>query len=149
MPFIDQANDSELMFTAHYLVSIANYDDLSLENKKHLNLDNLLTMAKMLNEIDDNEEEEEEEETNDNNTVNMIKTTEIEPSEGNKTESDQKKKLNNSSIITLKIPDINTNEPKNNDIKDESNRGRQSLSRSRKTIKIQADMRKNYLKMDR
>ena len=147
VPFIDQANDSELMFTAHYLVSIANYDDLSLENKKHLNLDNLLTMAKMLNEIDDNEEEEEEEETNDNNTVNMIKITEIEPSEENKTESDQKKKLNNSSIITLKNPDINMNEPKNNDIKDESNRERHSLSRSRKTIKIQADMRKNLDEM--
>ena len=135
------------MYTAHYLVSIANYDDLSLENKKHLNLDNLLTMAKMLNEIDDNEEEEEEEETNDNNTVNMIKITEIEPSEENKTESDQKKKLNNSSIITLKNPDINMNEPKNNDIKDESNRERHSLSRSRKTIKIQADMRKNLDEM--
>ena len=147
VPFIDQANDSELMFTAHYLVSIASYDDLSLENKKHLNLDNLLTMAKRLNEIDD-EEEEEEDETNDNNTINMIKIDKTGETGDKKPESGQIQKLNNSSIITLKIPEINMNDPKNNnEVKDETNRGRQSLSRSRKTIKIQADMRKNLDEM--
>ena len=60
VPFINQPNDTELIFTAHYLISIANYDDLSLENKKHLNLDNLLLMAQLLNDIEDNEEGEEE-----------------------------------------------------------------------------------------
>ena len=57
-----EKQNTELIFTAHYLISIAKYDDLPLENKKHLNLDNLLSMATKLNEIEDNEEEEEEEE---------------------------------------------------------------------------------------
>ena len=57
-----EKQNTELIFTAHYLISIAKYDDLPLENKKHLNLDNLLSMATILNEIEDNEEEEEKKE---------------------------------------------------------------------------------------
>ena len=147
VPFIDQANDSELMYTAHYLVSIASYDDLSLENKKHLNLDDLLTMAKMLNEVDDNEEEEEEDETNDKNTASLIKIEKMEQTGDVKPKISRTQKLDKNSILSLKIPELKNDPQNNNDGKDESHRGRQSLSRSRKTIKIQADMRKNLDEM--
>jgi Dullard-like phosphatase family protein len=144
VPFIDQANDTELMYTAHYLVSIANYDDLSLENKKHLNLDNLLTMAKMINEMD--EEEEEEEDDNGKDTGGIINLKPPEPADEGKPKPQDKPTGNDSTNIISPIPVIKINGTevsKTNDNNEETNRGRQSISRSRKTIKIANDMRKN------
>ena len=137
VPFIDQANDTELMFTAHYLISIANYDDLSLENKKHLNLDNLLTMAKMLNEIDDNEDEEEEVEEKERTVINITEQT-----ASGKTD-DVTKNINNTTSQTQEIKTI-VNDTKNiNETKEDNNKNRQSMSKNRKTIKITTDMKKN------
>jgi len=136
VPFIDQANDSELMFTAHYLVSIANYDDLSLENKKHLNLDNLLTMAKMLNEIDDNEDEEEEVEEKERTVINITEQT-----ASGKTD-DVTKNINNTTSQTQEIK-TTVNDTKNiNETKEDNNKNRQSMSKSRKTIKITTKIQK-------
>ena len=145
VPFIDQANDTELMYTAHYLVSIANYDDLSLENKKHLNLDNLLTMAKMINEMDE-EEEEEEEDDNGKDTGGIINLKPPEPADEGKPKPQDKPTGNDSTNVISPIPVIEINGTevsKTNDNNEETNRGRQSISRSRKTIKIANDMRKN------
>ena len=153
VPFIDQANDTELMLTAHYLVSIANYDDLSLENKKHLNLDNLLSQAKIINEIEDNEEEEEEDEEEKDNIIQLVNN------EDKKDSTEESNKL-------IKIENLNKNENNENkgdnklkiDItqsinnKCETNEGRKftgrcSIKKSRKTIKIAEDMKKNLDEM--
>ena len=150
VPFINQQNDTELMFTAHYLVSIANYDDLSLENKKHLNLDNLLSMAKILNEIEDNEEEEEEEDEEKTELITLNTTKK--PKDETKVETIKETNINN------KEPDIEVenggNEINNinNGNKEENQenkkyKGRASIKKIRKTVKIAENMKKNIDEM--
>ena len=161
VPFINQPNDTELMFTAHYLISIANYDDLSLENKKHLNLDNLLSQAKILNEIEDNEEEEEEEEdgtklidlvnNTPNNNLEDIKKEEshkdINNNVNNNNENIDKSKVNVN--LTRKETGETNPEKKGQDDNSEVKkfRGRHSVIKSRKTIKIAENMKKNIDEM--
>ena len=130
IPFISQANDTELMFTAYYLVSIANYDDLSLENKKHLNLDNLLSMATMLNKMEDNEEEEVDD-TDEGKGSKLEDTTNVETT-NIKVESPVEQ---NTEIIILNPNTENTNG--DNDVK------KHSMKRIRKTVKMTEDMKKN------
>ena len=162
IPFINQPNDTELMFTAHYLVSIANYDDLSLENKKHLNLDNLLTMAKILNEIEGSQEEEEEEE--DENCI--IKTEEVKNPEGDNV-NDNGNDSNNNNQDSIKNGGINesktegvinffkkdTGETSGENVKRDNNNERkkftvrEKVKKDRTTIKIAEDMKKNIDEM--
>ena len=162
IPFINQPNDTELMFTAHYLVSIANYDDLSLENKKHLNLDNLLSMAKILNEIEGSQEEEEEEE--DENCI--IKTEEVKNPEGDNV-NDNGNDSNNNNQDSIKNGGINesktegvinffkkdTGETSGENVKRDNNTerkkftGRAKVKKDRTTIKIAEDMKKNLDEM--
>ena len=153
VPFIDQANDTELMLTAHYLVSIANYDDLSLENKKHLNLDNLLSQAKILNEIEDNEEEEVEDEEGKvniiklENNVDKKESTEesnkqIKNENLNKNENGENKGDNK---LKIEITQSTNNKGDNNEGKKFT--GRCSIKKSRKTIKIAENMKKNLDEM--
>ena len=161
VPFINQPNDTELMFTAHYLISIANYDDLSLENKKHLNLDNLLSEAKILNEIEDNEEEEEEEEDEDNADKSVDKEPDIKngnndivnDNDKNKNENMEESNKENDGNLIKKESGENTTrinlETKTNEDNFDLNkiRGRKSVHRSRKTIKIAEAMKKNIDEM--
>ena len=130
IPFISQANDTELMFTAYYLVSIANYDDLSLENKKHLNLDNLLSMATMLNKMEDNEEEEVDD--TDEGKGSKLEDTTIVETTNIKVESPVEQ---NTELIILNPNTENTNG--DNDVK------KHSMKRIRKTVKMTEDMKKN------
>ena len=154
IPFIDQANDTELMLTAHYLVSIANYDDLSLENKKHLNLDNLLSQAKILNEIEDNEEEEEEDEEEKNDIIQLVNNEDKKDSteESNKPTKVENSNNNENKEIKgdNKLLKIDITQSINN--KSENNEGRKfigrcSIKKSRKTIKIAENMKKNLDEM--
>jgi CTD small phosphatase-like protein 2 len=163
IPFINQPNDTELMFTAHYLVSIANYDDLSLENKKHLNLDNLLSMAKILNEIEGSQEEEEEEE--DENCI--IKTEEVKNPEGDNV-NDNGNDSNNNNTDSIKNGSINesktegvinffkkdTGETSGGNVERDNNTERKKFTERAKvkkdrktTIKIAEDMKKNIDEM--
>ena len=148
VPFINQQNDTELMFTAHYLTSIANYDDLSLENKKHLNLDNLLSMAKILNEIEDNEEEEEDE-----GKIYLIKINKESKEDEDKGEDKIKLDEEEKEDLTKKESGKNNGDKeKKKENKDENNeirkfRGRPSVKQSRKTINITEDMKKNLDEM--
>ena len=152
VPFIDQENDTELMFTAHYLMSIANYDDLSLENKKHLNLDNLLSMAKIINEIEDNEEDEEEDEGGKIDLINLTETNEPKDPDG-KVEVNNGQNGENNDIITKKSSGENSGDNGGNKLTQNENqdtrrnRGRASVAKIRKTIKIQEDMKKNIDEM--
>ena len=75
VPFIEQKDDTQLLMLAYYLVSIANYDDLTQENKKHINIEHYLLMAKKLSEEeseedDDDNEEEKNDIVEDNNESN-------------------------------------------------------------------------------
>ena len=152
VPFINQPNDTELMFTAHYLVSIANYDDLSLENKKHLNFDNLLSMAKMLNEIEDKEEEEEEEE-DEEGKITLFNINDTKESDNIKDEDSKKPKEENEENVAKKENGKNKEDNKEKKPKKIENleikkfRGRLSVKQSKKTIKITEDMRKNIDEM--
>ena len=162
VPFINQPNDTELMFTAHYLVSIANYDDLSLENKKHLNLDNLLSMAKILNEIEVNEEEEEE----DDNTKKPINksSTDINGENGGNDKGNNGQNLPNKEIeneptkngvINLFKKDTGETsgengekENKDDSVEVKKFQGRANVKKGRNTtIKIEEDMKKNIDEM--
>ena len=69
VPYIEQKEDSQLLMLAYYLVSIANFDDLTEENKKHINIEHFILEVKNL----ENEEEEEDksvDENKDNNKDN-------------------------------------------------------------------------------
>ena len=152
VPFIDQPNDTELMFTAHYLVSIANYEDLSLENKKHLNLDNLLSMAKILNEMEDNEENEEEDE-DEEGKINLININDTKESDSDKDE--KKIKTNEESKENLEKNQNGENnqdsgekkEKKEENIETKKFRGRSNVKQTKRTIKITEDMKKNIDEM--
>ena len=163
IPFINQPNDTELMLTAHYLVSIANYDDLSLENKKHLNLDNLLSMAKILNEIEGSQEEEEEEE--DENCI--IKTEEVKNpggdnvnDNGNDSNNNNQDSIKNGSINESKTEGVinfikkDTGETSGGNVERDNNTERKKFTERAKikkdrktTIKIAEDMKKNLDEM--
>ena len=120
------------MFTAYYLVSIANYDDLSLENKKHLNLDNLLSMATMLNKMEDNEEEEVDDTEEGKGSITKLEDTTNVETTNIKVESPVEQ---NTEIIILNPNTENTNG--DNDVK------KHSMKRIRKTVKMTEDMKKN------
>ena len=66
VPYIEQKEDSQLLMLAYYLVSIANFDDLTEENKKHINIEHFLLEVQNL----ENEEIEENDENNVNNNEN-------------------------------------------------------------------------------
>ena len=66
VPYIDQKEDSQLLMLAYYLVSIANFNDLTEENKKHINIEHFIEEVK---NMDDEEENENEEETKDNTKI--------------------------------------------------------------------------------
>ena len=69
VPFIEQKDDTQLLMLAYYLVSIANYDDLTQENKKHINIEHYLLMAKKLSEEESEEDDDENENIEEKNDI--------------------------------------------------------------------------------
>ena len=47
--FFDEENDIDFLKVAYYLISIANADNLTLENKKYINLEYILLTIKNFN----------------------------------------------------------------------------------------------------
>ena len=140
VPYIEQKEDSQLIMLAYYLLSIANFDDLTEENKKHINIEHFILQVKNL----DNEEEEEIED----------------PSDGDEKNNDSKK--DNIIIIDNKGDEKNTNDNNNdncdNTDKDNNNNKIQTQKQdsldnkkvkkilcktSKKGLKIANDMKKN------
>ena len=70
VPFIEQKDDTQLLMLAYYLVSIASFDDLTQENKKHINIEHYVSLARKLAEEEFEEEEEDEEKTQNNEEDN-------------------------------------------------------------------------------
>ena len=156
VPFINQPDDTELIFTAHYLISIANYDDLSLENKKHLNLDNLLLMAQKLNDIEDNEEGEEEDfDDTKGDSFNLIDMNKDNKDKENKNDNNINNEINIEKNKNEMIKEQNE-EKKDIEGKEEKKdkflnvikqRGKLHSKKSKKTMKIAEDMKKNIDEM--
>ena len=83
---------------AYYLVSIANYDDLTEENKKHINIEHFILQVKNLeNEEEECEDEEEDGVGNDNNNQEHDNNTikEIKSEDGDYNNSENLDKINN------------------------------------------------------
>ena len=158
VPFIEQKDDTQLLMLAYYLVSISSFDDLTVENKKHINIEHFVEMAKKLAEEEENEEDDEEEEKKDE-VIEEEKKENISINKENDNNSITNNK-NNSSI------NVNISEIKNdNDLKDKSIKINESsdkvakvenkrllsfrksnkllTKRSEKALKIAEDMKKN------
>ncbi len=127
VPFIEQRDDTQLLMLAYYLLSIASFDDLTQENKKHINIEHFLLLAKKLAD----EEYEEEQKIANNNAY----------------DNESKNKENNNDLNNLN---------KDNTIKEETEEEKSSCSKtisifnkrlytktSEKALKIAQDMNKN------
>jgi len=118
-------------------------------------LDNLLSQAKILNEIEDNEEEEEEDEDGGKDTTLITLVNNV---PNHSVEDVHKEENKDASIILLPNEKSNITKKESgetnreNTSKDENGevkkfRGRQSVKKSRKTIKIAEDMKKDIDEM--
>ena len=89
VPYIEQKEDSQLIMLAYYLVSIANFDDLTAENKKHINIEHFILQVKNL----ENEEEEAEDEgdVNNGNEKDELITNDNKGDENNEKNNDNNK----------------------------------------------------------
>ena len=134
VPFIEQQNDTQLLMLAYYLVSIAKFDDLTQENKKHINIEHFLLMAKKLSEEESEEEDDKEYDniTESNNNHEKIEDNKNENNAMNKTFTNKDTK------------DTNDKSENNNDELKSHRTTTKSLNKnSEKALKIAEDMKKN------
>ena len=127
VPFVEQKDDTQLLMLAYYLLSIASFDDLTIENKKHINIEHFLLMAKKLAEEEELEEEENDKEEDNNKSKNI----------GN----NDKEKENKNENINIENNGIK-NEESQKEI-DNMNKSDKLKKKSENTIKIAEDMKKN------
>jgi CTD small phosphatase-like protein 2 len=136
VPFIEQRDDTQLLMLAYYLVSIASFDDLTQENKKHINIEHFLLLAKKC--ADEELEEEQNNKNNDNTEKNDDDNKNIENSEDKNNDNNNDNSIKESSQI------------KKGDSKDSSSSScgvftKKSflIKTSEKALKIAKDMNKN------
>ena len=137
VPFIEQQNDTQLLMLAYYLVSIANFDDLTKENQKHINIEHLLLMAKKLSE-EESEAEAEDDKEGDNITEN---------NNNNQEKLDDNKNGNNTMNMTNNYTNKDTNDKSDitEDKKIHKTTTKSLLNHSEKALKIAEDMKKNIV----
>jgi Dullard-like phosphatase family protein len=87
VPYIEQKEDSQLIMLAYYLVSIANFDDLTAENKKHINIEHFILQVKNL----ENEEDEDEGDDNNGKEKDDVITNDNKGDENNENNNDNNK----------------------------------------------------------
>ena len=92
VPFIEQKDDTQLLMLAYYLVSIAGFDDLTVENKKHINLEHYLQEAEKLPEEESEEDDtiNEEESKDANNIKQKIINEDNKTKENNEIKKEEK-----------------------------------------------------------
>ena len=138
VPYIDQKEDSQLMMLAYYLLSIANFDDLTEENKKHINIEHFISEVKNI----ENEEDELEIESNNNREE---KSDKINEKTTNNITNKSKKEYNNENSDTINDKKNDFKIKKQNSI--ESNFKKESKKtnslKSEKALKIANDMKQN------
>ena len=172
VPFIEQKDDTQLIMLAYYLVSIASFDDLTIENKKHINIEHFLLRAKTLAEEEVEEEEEEEEEEKNSNLkiveqisnedsskvinkekINENKEKNIEETEGNKDDKNndksrdieqERKNYSHTDIINSEKSEFKIKiENKYNRFLTLRKSNKLLTKKSEKALKIVQDMKKN------
>ena len=148
VPYIEQKEDSQLLMLAYYLVSIANFEDLTEENKKHINIEHFIQEVKNLENEEEEEEEDEGEENNNNaeeknkeknndNNDNIIKENKNEDNNSN----DNKEKIEEKGI------DENTKKELKKQSSFDSKKFMKKLScrKSEKALKIANDMKRTMV----
>ena len=132
VPFIEQKDDTQLLMLAYYLVSIAGFDDLTQENKKHVNMEHYLLMAEKL--------AEEESEESDIQETGMEKIIE-DPNQDPNNVSNFKEKENNNDNTTKEYSVIK-NEDTNYSI--QKRKTNKTLSKkSQNTMKLVEEIKRN------
>jgi len=137
VPFIEQQNDTQLLMLAYYLVSIANFDDLTQENKKHINIEHFLLRAKKLSEEESEEEDDKEvDNITESNNNNQEKLDE------NKYENNI---ISNTQTYTNKDTKDTNDKSENNadDLNTHKTTTKLLVKNSEKALKIAEDMKKN------
>ena len=143
VPYIEQKEDSQLLMLAYYLVSIANFNDLTEENKKHINIEHFIEEVKNMDD-EEEENEDEEDETKENTKINCEEKNENNISKNIK---ENQEKINQENILNKSKIEDNIN----NDIKEEKEE-KESIKKhtskrinsikSEKGLKITNDMQK-------
>ena len=136
VPFVEQKDDTQLLMLAYYLLSIASFDDLTQENKKHINIEHFLLMAKKLAEEEELEEEENDKEEDNNKSKNI-----------DNNDKEKEKENNNENIIKENSEIKNEESQKEIDNMNKSDKLIKSnkflKKKSENAIKIAEDMKKN------
>jgi len=106
VPFYNSKNDKELVVLSYYLLSIMNYDDLRIANKKFINMNQFLIEAKKEKEIEENEKEQiidtlDDDFNNDNNNNDDNNKDNNDKNNDNNNNKDENK-TNKNDIIYLK-----------------------------------------------
>ena len=156
VPYIEQKEDSQLLMLAYYLVSIANFDDLTEENKKHINIEHFILEVKDLENEESEENDEENEENNKNNNDNnngndkenndIINKNEDNFESKNEDNNDNNNNDNNDNNSLEKEKNNEKNICKiNNPVNNNYNRRGIKLNsrKSEKALKIANDMKQN------
>ena len=110
VPFIEQKDDTQLLMLAYYLLSIASFDDLTQENKKHINIEHYLLMAKKLSNEESENNIEEDNNYDNKNINNKEKEININDNKENKNNKD------NNIVNHEEIKNENLNDIKNKNI---------------------------------
>lgn len=149
VPYIEQKEDSQLIMLAYYLLSISHYDDLTYENKKHVNIEHFLSKVKNLEEEeeeeieeeenkDDNNDKNEEEKNNDNSSGNMDNNNLYENKSENNDKIDEENEDSKSNGMKI-IKQIK----KKSSIDSKVYGRKLTLRKSQKALEIANDMKKN------
>ena len=148
VPYIEQKEDSQLLMLAYYFVSIANFDDLTEENKKYINIEHFIQEVKKL----ENEEDEKEEEDEVKEKKNIDKESNKDKDNDNKDNKiKENKNEDNSKDNKEKIENGNIDENSKKELKKQSSFGNKkfwkklSYRKSAKALKITDDMKKNMV----
>ena len=143
VPYIEQKEDSQLLMLAYYLVSIANFDDLTEENKKHINIEHFILQVKNL----ENEEEEENDDENegegnneDNNNIELAKDNNQDNSAINENNNEVGNDNNENKENSIK-KDMS----KQSSVDSQKKRKKLSIRKSEKALRIAKDMQLNMV----
>ena len=147
VPFIEQKDDTQLIMLAYYLVSIANFDDLTKENKKHINIEHYLSQYKDLIEEDDEndggEEENNEEDKNEsknNENINLNNNNEKNIENNTSTNGDEKEIKDRKENDEIKMK---AQIKKQTSIESKAASRKLTDRKSQKALEIANDMKKN------
>ena len=147
VPYIEQKEDSQLLMLAYYLLSIANFDDLTEENKKHINIEHFILEVKDL-ENEEEEAEENENINNDNKNADKNNNNKENNKDNNKDNDirNETKNINNNVVNSEKVKNDDKNEIQieKKEINDNKKKEKRYFCRkSEKALKIVNDIKQN------